>query len=387
MVARRVHRQAYDAGEFRTMPSHGIESCKVVPGCHACEDLEVDYEAGVVFGSQDHRAFLQLAGAQKGLIMGQRIAQQEEQGALKVFPLAEGPRGLREVAIVGRHRMPDFHPHGLYFHAPTRTLAVINHRRDGDCVELFDVSADGFTLTYRASVLHPVLRQLNDLVLVGAGTAADPMRLYVTNWMYYTVGSAKAMVEMYGRFAWGYVVACSGLPNLDSARDGSQWQSDALQCDVAADTLKMPNGITASPDGKTVYVAASIDKGLHVYDREAASGNLTKATFIHAGSMLDNLWLDADTGDVWTASHARALTFLRYSRDHVNRKAPTQLLVVRGGRKGVGGAAPAWEEIAADGEGSLYSAATAVVLDKARDKLYAGAVHEEGILECDHKAA
>jgi arylesterase/paraoxonase len=75
-----------------------------------------------------------------------------------------------------------------------------------------------------------------------------------------------------------------------------------------------------------VYVVSTIGQAVRVYDRDAASGELTLRGEIPLGSGGDNVEVDAD-GTLWIGSHPRLLTLVRYM-DGKTPYAPSQILHV-----------------------------------------------------------
>jgi arylesterase/paraoxonase len=69
-----------------------------------------------------------------------------------------------------------------------------------------------------------------------------------------------------------------------------------------------------SPDGQTVYVAATVGQKIYVYDRDRNTGDLSLRSTIDVGTGVDNIEIDL-RGDLWVGSHPKLLTFVKYSKD------------------------------------------------------------------------
>ena len=64
-------------------------------------------------------------------------------------------------------------------------------------------------------------------------------------------------------------------------------------CNVATEErFKMANGITISPDRKTVFVNDLLDMNIMAFARNTETGELTKSYDIHLPSMVDNIEYD-----------------------------------------------------------------------------------------------
>ncbi len=60
---------------------------------------------------------------------------------------------------------------------------MVNHRRDGEAVEVFEIDIEHDRLLFRTSVTHPLLRGINDVLPLSAS------KFLVTNWLYYEPGT------------------------------------------------------------------------------------------------------------------------------------------------------------------------------------------------------
>ncbi|MBK8654769.1 MAG: hypothetical protein IPN20_12880 [Haliscomenobacter sp.] len=86
--------------------------------------------------------------------------------------------------------------------------------------------------------------------------------------------------------------------------------------------IRYANGITASPDGKFLYMAACTDGAIYVYQREP----FQKIREIECGTGVDNLEWDAE-GNLWAGAHPKMLAFLLHARKSDNR-SPSQVLKI-----------------------------------------------------------
>jgi arylesterase/paraoxonase len=274
------------AGEFRTLTPHFDGTCTAVPGVVGAEDLTIHPQTGIAYiSSYDRRAVM---------------AGKPGKGAIYAYDL-NGPRAAPINLTPDAN--PDFRPHGISLYvAPdgAGTVFVINHAGDRNTIEIYDVGET--RLTHRTTLSDPLLVNPNDLV------AVTPTQVYVTNDHHYPAGLMYT-IEDYFRRPWANVVL---------------WDGHTFR--EVAGGIRLANGINRSADGKTVYVVSTIGQAVRVYDRDAASGELTLRGEIPLGSGGDNVEVDAD-GTLWIGSHPRLLTLVRYM-DGKTPYAPSQILHV-----------------------------------------------------------
>jgi arylesterase/paraoxonase len=273
------------AGEFRTLRPHFEGSCTAVPVLGA-EDLTIHPRTGIAYVSSCDRWAL--------------FAGKPPHGAIYAYDLnAASPRPVN----LTPEASPTFSPHGVSLYvAPdgASTLFVINHERGRHTIEVYDV--DESRLTHRATLSDPMLVSPNDLV------AVSPTQVYVTNDHHYPTGTMRT-IEDYLRRPWANVV---------------MWDGHGFR--EVASGIRLANGINQSPDGKTVYVVATIGQAVRIYDRDAATSNLTFRREIPLDSGGDNVEVNAD-GTLWIGAHPQLLTLVRYMGGG-RPYAPSQILHV-----------------------------------------------------------
>jgi len=274
------------AGQFKTLAPHFDGTCTAVDGVVGAEDLTIHPRTGVVYLSSCNRRAVFAGGPAHGAIFAYDLK-------------APGARPVNLTPEAG----PDFCPHGISLYvAPdgASTLFVIVHTRGRSTIEIYDAAATA--LTHRATLSDPLLVAPNDLL------AASPTQLYVTNDHRYAAGFMRT-VEDYTRRPWANVVL---------------WDGHGFR--EAADRMRLANGINMSPDGTTVYVAATIGQAIREYDRNPASGALRYRDEIPVGTGVDNIETAAD-GSLWIGAHPQLLTLVGYMGGR-KPQAPSQILHV-----------------------------------------------------------
>jgi arylesterase/paraoxonase len=285
------------AGEFKSIQPHFSGSCAPVLGVVGAEDITIHPDRQVAYISSDDRW-----AARDG---------KPRPGAIFAYSLGEA--GGAPVNLT-----PDlpfnFHPHGFGLlvveDGPDRLLVVnhpfasLFHREEGKgpahTIEVFDIIEETGALEHRRTIADPLLVSPNDVIPVG------PERFYVTN-DHGSEGDFGRKLEDYLRLARAHVLYY----------DGSKFS------EVAGD-LRYANGINISPDGKQVYVAATTDRAVYVYDRNPEDGSLKESREVFTDTGVDNIELDAD-GNLWIGAHPQLLTFVKHAEDSAN-KSPSQVL-------------------------------------------------------------
>jgi len=324
------------AGEFKTLEWRSALACQSVPGVPGPEDIVITPDGRWAFISSDDRRATMAGRARPGAILRYDLA---------------APAARPEVAAT----LPDFHPHGLGYWSDGpgqgRLFAVNHPGGAGQAIEVFDVA--GGTLTHVRSWTDPVLVSPNDVAPAG------PDKIYVSNdhgaW-----SGVMRQVEDYGRLALANVVYL-----------------DPTGGRIVADGLRYANGLMLTPGGFTLYVAATTDFGLYVYDREAQTGTLRRRAFLDLGTGPDNLDLDAE-GRIWVAAHPKLLTFVAHSKDET-RPAPSEVFYL------IPGAGLKFQRrrVMLD-DGGLVAAASVAAAHG--DRVLVGSVFGAGFLDCRVKS-
>jgi arylesterase/paraoxonase len=274
------------AGEFARVRPHYAGTCTAIYGIPGAEDATIDPARGVaLISSYDRRRYLAGEDA-PGAIFGVDVH------AARPVP----------VDLTAGFRRP-FHPHGIsrYVEPGGATwLFAINHTRAGNFVEIFEEV--GGRLEHRESISDPALGRPNDLQAVGRRS------FYVT----IDHGSAGGLAR------W--------LEDLVPLRRSYVLYFDGRRMTHAATAIGGANGIRATRDGRTLYVAATTEKAIRVFDRDPGSGTLTPRAEIAVGGFPDNIELD-DAGDLFVATVPQALSFLAHGANPA-RHAATRIVRV-----------------------------------------------------------
>ncbi|MFQ5650851.1 MAG: strictosidine synthase family protein [bacterium] len=322
-----------DTGEFKTIVPHFDGHIDKVAGVVGAEDITVLPESGIAFISSDDRR--------------RTLAGQPGKGAIYAYDLtSETPVPVNLTDSLDL----DFHPHGISLleqEGGGKRLLVVNHAKEGPAIEIF--ALENNKLRHLESVRGELMHSPNDVVAVG------PNQFYVTN----DHGNRSEM----GRTLEEYL----RLPRANVLYyDGGAFR-------VAATGLLYANGINKSHDGRSIYVAATTEQKVHVYNRDLHTGHLEHLKEIEVGTGVDNIEVDP-AGNLWLGAHPKLLTFVDHAKDASNL-APSQVIKITLHEHGDYEA----EEVFLDTGEALSASSVAAVF---KDKLLIGAVFDAGFLVC-----
>ncbi|GIV33286.1 MAG: arylesterase [Chitinophagales bacterium] len=275
-----------DAGEFKKLRPHFAGIISRVEGVVGAEDITIARDKAIAYISSDDRY-----------------------AAIKGRPAQGGIYGLRldiagaEPFLLKRIPEQEIHPHGIsYYLSPSGEafLFVVDHTGGRQAILIYQFQGDSI-LALKRIIHHPMLVSPNDI------TAVDEDKFYCTN-DHGSAGKVSKMLEDYLQLQRSHVV-----------------YYDGKQLRVVAKGIGFSNGIQVSKDGKEVYVAATTEKRVHVYER-GTDGGLTLKTSIDLHTGVDNIELDY-SGNLWIGCHPKLLTFVRHAAD-TSRQAPSQVIRV-----------------------------------------------------------
>ena len=268
------------SGALTTLEPQLAEQCSRVDVHPGTEDVTIDPDTGIVYVSAYDR----------------RDASGPDGG---IFAFTFGDMTPRKISTDA----PDgFRPHGISLwrgEDGMKRLFAISHPTDGThVVEIFDVT--DAELTHVSTVSFEEMYSPNDVVAVG------PEQFYATNDRRFA-GGILAQLETY-----------LGLPLTGVVHwDGSEGRD-------VADGLAYANGINASADGATIHAASFLGRNIAVYDRDAASGDLTLVKTLPVGTNPDNIEVAAD-GSLYIGAHPKPFEFLAHAADP-SKVAPAQVV-------------------------------------------------------------
>ncbi|XP_049640786.1 serum paraoxonase/lactonase 3 [Suncus etruscus] len=252
--------------------------------CHLIEGLE--------YGSEDIEILPNgLAFISSGLkYPGLPSFAPEEPGHIFLINLNEKNPKAQALQISDGFDKASFNPHGISTFIDkdhTVYLYVVNHPHMTSTVEIFKFEEQQHSITHLKTIKHELLQSVNDIVVL------KPEHFYATRDHYFT--NFLSTIEMILDLRWTYVLYYS-----------------PREVKVVAKGFGSANGITVSLDKKYIYVADVLVHNLHVLKRNE-NGDLTQLKVIHLGTLVDNLTVDPDTGDILAGCHPNGLKLLHYN--------------------------------------------------------------------------
>ncbi|KAM5255202.1 serum paraoxonase/arylesterase 1 isoform 1-T1 [Ctenodactylus gundi] len=277
----RDYRSSYQKrfNAFREVTPVELPNCSLIKGIEeGSEDLEI-LPNGLAFISTGLK------------YPGIKSFEPDKPGKILLMDLNEEDPGVIELKIIeGRLDVASFNPHGISTFTDEDNavyLLVVNHPDMKSTVELFKFQEEEKSLLHLKTIKHKLLPSVNDIVAVG------PEQFYATNDHYFHNLYLQSW-ELYLGLAWSNVV---------------YYSPEDVQ--VVADGFDFANGINISPDGKYVYVAELLAHKIHVYEKHA-NWTLTLLKSLDFNTLVDNLSVDPETGDVWVGCHPNGIKIFFY---------------------------------------------------------------------------
>nr|XP_014708816.2 serum paraoxonase/lactonase 3 [Equus asinus] len=215
----------------------------------------------------------------------------DEPGQIFLMDLNEQNPRAQVLNISDSFDKASFNPHGISTFMDkdhTVYLYVVNHPNMKSTVEIFKFEERQRSLVHLKTIQHKLLISVNDIVVVG------PEQFYATRDHYFT-NFFLTLFEMAMELHWTYVLFYS-----------------PREVKVVAKGFSSANGITISLDKKYIYVADILDKNIHVLKKHD-NWDLTPLKVMQLGTLVDNLTIDPDTGDILAGCHPNAMKLLNYN--------------------------------------------------------------------------
>lgn len=287
LVVAFVMRTVWLSGAFKTISNQFAGTTRVIEGIAGVEDIDIDYSTGIAFLSSDDR-------------WARTLKHQPAKGGIYAMNLNDTVP--TPVNLTAGFDQSDFHPHGISFYQSPegkKLLFVVNHRDAGNFIEIFQYHND--TLEHVDRISDSLMISPNDVVGVGE------RQFYFTNDHAEPPGTVRSLKDL----------ATIGTGNV-GYYDGERVVITSVE------GIKYANGINVSADGSRIYLAATTDRMVLVFNRDLASGALTLTREVDTGTGVDNIDVD-ETGNLWIGCHPQLLKFLSHAKDE-SRISPSEVI-------------------------------------------------------------
>ncbi len=322
-----VVRLLFNAGVFTKINAHFNGSISEINGFEGGEDITIDQSNGYAYISSNDFSL-----------------KKENVGAIYKLNLNEKHPKPQLLS----HNLPfDFHPHGISLFSAAdgqKKLFVVNHRKAGNFIEIFDVQ-DSIVI-HRESIADLLIISPNDVLAVGE------REFYVTNDHNEALSSWR------------------GKKDLMQIPMGNVIYFDGKKTKIVAEGFLYANGINMANDGKKVFVAATSGGEIKVFDRNLANGTLIKSDEI-AIHGADNIEIDPEN-NLWVGCHVNLLAFLSHSKNQAKLSPSEIIKIVYSGK----GKAKSYSIYQNNGQPISGSSVATVY----KNRLLVGSVYEDKLL-------
>ena len=331
----------YNLGAFRSIPAeqeHGNENCEILTKKNkklkGCEDIGQFEDGSIILSCTDRDILSKEFFSRKP--MTQVIAEHSYSNPGYLFRMKSIDSSIDnadefvELRLLNR-QSPDFHPHGIGLitdKSNTKWIYLINHRRDGDIVEIYQLNEDETTATLKDEVHYPLFAFINDLmpILLDSDPKSNRIGFYVSNSMgFQTKTKLNLMETLLGLPTNDFLFCEPDTFEYKDRYDNKHTFKQQWQCSIVDTNIAFGNGVDISIDGKNVYIVESITKTMIIYDRNTNDNTLKKRMDVSLPTIGDNLYLDRDTGDLYIGCHPNALKLMQHQMNS-SVIAPSQIL-------------------------------------------------------------
>lgn len=281
----------YDMGVFRKIENTFDGTTVKVISLPGDEDITISYDDSFAIVSSTHR-----------LVYPPTT---NEEGNLYLIELKSGNFNTK---VLKSNIQGSFAPHGISMKktGDYYTIMAVNGKLGTPSIEVFHLLGED-SLVWIKSMSSPMMKCPNDVRII------DENKFYFTNDHYFPAGIMRKTEEFLGLAISG-VVYYNGETYLD-----------------ATDGIAYANGVNWDEKRKLVYVAASRDFLVKVYNINE-DGTLNFVENIPVGTGVDNVELDNE-GNIWVGGHPNLLKLGSYEK-HSVEYAPSELLKVTYKAKG-----------------------------------------------------
>jgi arylesterase/paraoxonase len=268
------------AGVFSSVSSvsdYHETTIKAYPGV---EDITID--------SESNRAYLS----------AQDRRNPKSTGAIFSMNLSDSSKKL--VNLTEKFKLNEFRPHGISFLSiqGKKFLFVISHKDAKNDILKFEILGD--TLNYISKYSSTDFVSPNDILAVSEN------QFFITN-DHGTRSKWQILFSDFLRIPSGNVVFYDGKLSK-----------------IVSEKLIYPNGIALSADGKSIYVASTLEKGIYVFAPQTQTNYLEQKDFVGTLYPPDNIEMTKN-GDLIIGCHPKLFAFMSH-RKNAENKSPSAVI-------------------------------------------------------------
>ncbi|CAF0961113.1 unnamed protein product [Adineta steineri] len=347
-----------DIGIFRRIKNKGLDKCRLLIPPNgkgqAFEDFAIDYDKGVAYMAGDERTWWHTLSIP--------LANKHKLG--KVYQFNIETEKFQKLKLTN-YPYDHFHPLGVgLLQRKNNLLFMTNHRVDKGkvigAVDIFEVisTKKQHQLKWIDSVVHPLFTVPDDVLPINENA------FYVTNIYHYRADKSSFLhkFEVYTQRPWTDLLLCT--------------KTNKWQCKKISDSFAGGNGIAASSDFNTIYVAETLIRAVRVYRRNTKTNLLTHIKNLYVPFFLDNLIVN-DHDQLIVAGHPKPIQFALHEKDHRKNRAPSEVVIFTNPKS-----SSTYETLLLT-NGEILSAST--VAGTYKQKFLVGALCDQGILVCQNQ--
>ncbi|WP_304233956.1 SMP-30/gluconolactonase/LRE family protein [Jiulongibacter sediminis] len=271
-----------ESGVFRKIAPHFDGTAEEINSPAGIEDLTIDHSNGDIYFAGTDRRHSEKTGA--------------------IYKANSHQKDFNLIDISKDFPDTEFRPHGIsLLKKDGKTyLFVVNHRNKEHVITRLDYVND--SLTGFREFRDPLMISPNDIL------AIDTATFYFSNDHSLPKGTERTIKDFL-LDKNGFLV----LYHQDKAKKVTQ-------------NMAYANGINISPDGQYVYVSATTEKKVFVYQKDPQNHTLKLIDDHNTGTGVDNIEID-QYGNLIVGAHPKMLKFLGHAQQPENR-SPSQILKI-----------------------------------------------------------
>ncbi|HLO43476.1 MAG TPA: SMP-30/gluconolactonase/LRE family protein [Leadbetterella sp.] len=270
------------AGVFTKIESISDYSETILPTHPGVEDITVDPQTNVAYLSAHDRRTPESTG--------------------DIFSINLNDSIRKPINLTKKMKINEFRPHGISFLTlgGKKFLFVISHKNSKNDIIKFEILAD--SLKYGSKYSSTDFVSPNDILAVSED------QFFVTN-------------DHGSRTKWKALLA-----DLTRIPTGNVVFYDGNTSKIVSEKLTYPNGIALSKDGKTIYVASTLEKSISVFEPQTQTNQLKLVDYFSTTYPPDNIEINK-SGNLLVGCHPKLFAFMAH-RKNAAKISPSAIIEI-----------------------------------------------------------